>query len=108
MTTLEKLQKNGIYLTYEDIVSICNKYCLSELSIFGSSIRDDFSEDSDVDILIAYEDIWQNDPFDFIDIKEEFEGLIGRNVDIVDRDALRNPIRKASILSTREIIYAIT
>ena len=106
MDTLKKLEKNGINLKYEDIVKICNKYKLSELAIFGSSIRDDFREDSDVDILIAYIDIWQNDPFDFLDIKEEFELLTGRKVDIVDRDALRNPIRRETILSSREVVYA--
>ena len=106
METLMKLQKNGIYLHYEDIVSICERYRLSELSIFGSSIRDDFNEDSDIDILIAYEDVWQNDPFDFLDIKEELEQLTGRAVDISFRDGLRNPIRREDILGSREILYA--
>ena len=73
MDTLKKLDKNGVHLKYDDIVQICEKYHLTELSIFGSAIRDDFKEDSDVDILISYENVWENDPFDFIEIKDEFE-----------------------------------
>ena len=106
MDTLKKLENNGIHIKYEDIVKICEKYRLSELSIFGSSIRGDFKANSDIDILIAYEDVWQNDPFDFIDIQEEFEIITGRKVDIIDKDALTNPIRKEDILASREVIYA--
>jgi predicted nucleotidyltransferase len=102
---LNKLAKNGILLNYEDVVPICIKYNLSELSVFGSSIRDDFTENSDVDFLVAYRDIWNNDPWDFIYIKEDFVKLLNRNVDVVDRDAIKNPIRKKNILSSREIIY---
>ncbi|MDR1447088.1 MAG: hypothetical protein LBI90_09365 [Treponema sp.] len=41
MNVMEKLYKNGISLNCDDIVNICKKYYITELSIFGSSIRDD-------------------------------------------------------------------
>ena len=49
MDTLKKLERNGVFLRYEDVVRICQKYKIVEMSVFGSSIRDDFKEDSDVD-----------------------------------------------------------
>ena len=55
MDTIEKLQKNGITLSYGDIVRLCKKYYINELSIFGSSIRDDFTDNSDIDILVSFE-----------------------------------------------------
>ena len=106
MDTLKKLAKNGLFLKYEDIVRICEKYRLTELSIFGSAIREDFKDDSDVDILISYEDVWQNDPFDELYIEREFTELLNREVDIVDKDGLKNPIRREEILTTREVVYA--
>jgi len=106
MSVLERLGKNGLCLRYEDVVRICEKYQLSELSIFGSAIRDDFSEDSDVDILISYANVWNNDPFDDLHIENELKELLNRKIDIVDKDGLKNPIRREEILSTREVLYA--
>jgi hypothetical protein len=106
MSVFEKLKKNGIHLSYEDVVRICEKYQLSELSIFGSVIRDDFGVYSDVDILISYENVWNNDPFDDLHIKWELKELLNREIDVIDKDGLKNPIRRDEILSTREVIYA--
>ena len=106
METLKKLEKNGIFLRYEDVEVICKKYRLSELSIFGSSLRDDFGDESDVDILISFENDSDSTIWDILNIKDEFEGLLNRNVDVVEKEALTNPIRKEVILSTYETIYA--
>ena len=106
METLEKLRKNGVILKYNDVERICKKYRLAELSVFGSSIRDDFHENSDVDILISFDKGSDSTIWDLLHIKEEFEGLLNRSVDVVEKEALRNPIRKKVILSTYETIYA--
>jgi len=107
MDTLKKLEKNGVHLKYDDIVQICEKYHLTELSIFGSAIRDDFKEDSDVDILVVWDNyLKKNQPWDFIDIRDDFERLLNREVDIVDKDGIQNPIRRNMILSSYEVVYA--
>jgi predicted nucleotidyltransferase len=41
-----------------------------------------------------------------MDLENEFSQLLKRDVDIVEKESLKNPIRKNRILSTREIIYA--
>jgi len=106
METLKKLQKNGIFLEYNDIVKICKKYFISELSIFGSSIRDDFTDKSDVDILVSFSLNSKITLFDIIELENEFKNILGREVDVVEKEALKNPIRKNKILESREIIYA--
>jgi predicted nucleotidyltransferase len=106
METMEKLRKNGVFLNYNDIVHLCEKYRINELSIFGSSIRDDFTQNSDVDILVSFLNNSEISLFDIMDLEEEFSKLINREVDIVEKESLKNPIRKDRILSTREIIYA--
>ena len=105
MTTLEKMKKNGLILAYEDIVLICKKYKIKELSIFGSSIRDDFHKDSDVDILISYINIRKNTLDDFIGIENDFDQLLKRKSHIVEIEALKNPIRREDILAEREVVY---
>jgi predicted nucleotidyltransferase len=106
MDTIEKLQKNGIFLNYDNIVTICKKYHINELSIFGSSLRDDFNKNSDIDILVSFNKDSNITLFDIIELENEFTGLLNREVDIVEKESLKNPIRKNKILSTREIIYA--
>ena len=107
METIEKLQKNGIFLEYNDVLKLCEKYFIIELSIFGSSIREDFSQNSDVDILVSFDQNSKTTLFDIIELENEFTKLLGREVDIVEKESLKNPIRKNKILSSREIIYAV-
>jgi predicted nucleotidyltransferase len=106
MKTVEKMQKNGIFLDYKDVVILCERYGINELSIFGSSIRDDFTPNSDVDILVSFDKTSEITLFDIMDLEKEFSQLLKRDVDIVEKESLKNPIRKKRILSTREIIYA--
>ena len=104
--TIEKLQKNGIFLDYSDVIRLCKKYYIIELSIFGSSIRDDFTLNSDVDILVSFEHNSKITLFDIMELEKEFSEILNREVDIVEKESLKNPIRKNKILSTREIVYA--
>jgi len=79
---------------------------MRELSVFGSALRDDFGPNSDLDLLVSFDPEATWDLFDIVDMKEELEARLGRPVDIVQKEALRNPWRKYEILRTREVIYA--
>jgi len=108
MKTIEKLRKNGIFFNYDDMVRLCKKYCVTELSIFGSAIRNDFTQSSDVDILVSFEKDSKITLFDMVELEEKFSQLLNREADIVERESIRNPMRRHKILSTREIIYSCT
>ena len=106
METIKKLLKNGISLDYNEVINICKKYYIKELSLFGSSIRDDFTKTSDIDILVSFDKDSKITLFSIIELENEFSKLLGRDVDVVEKESLKNPIRKNKILSSREIIYA--
>ena len=106
METMEKLRKNGVFLNYDDVVHLCKKYFINELSIFGSSIRDDFTKTSDVDILVSFNTNSRITLFDIMNLEKDFSLLLNRKVDVVEKEALKNPIRKEKILSNRGVIYA--
>ena len=105
MTAIEKMRRNGISIDDKTIYDVAFKYNLKELSVFGSSIRDDFTETSDVDLVIVFKNSREISLFDLMDIQEFFESKFSRNVDLVEPDGLRNPIRRKAILESKEILY---
>lgn len=95
-----------IQLDHEALAGFCRKWRIRELSLFGSALRDDFGPESDLDFLVSFEPKASWDLFDLIEMKMELEARYGRMVDLVEKEALRNPWRKREILKTREVIYA--
>lgn len=106
MNVFEKLRKNGIKISQKDIRIIAEKYNIKEIAAFGSSIRDDFHSDNDIDLLIEFYNSENISLYDIIDIQVYFEKLMHRSVDIVEPAGLRNPYRREAILKTKEILYA--
>jgi len=105
MTAIEKMRRNGISIDDKTIYDIASKYNLKELSVFGSSIRDDFTESSDVDLVIVFKNSREISLFDLMDIQEFLEARFSRKVDLVEPDGLRNPIRRKAIMESKEILY---
>lgn len=88
------------------IEDFCRRWKVAEFSMFGSVLREDFKPDSDVDVLIEFAPEAGWSLFDWVDMIEELKGIFGREVDLVEKSGLRNPFRRYSILTTREIVYA--
>jgi hypothetical protein len=88
------------------IAELCRKHGLREFSIFGSVLRDDFSAESDVDVLIDLEPGREMSIELYLAIKDDLEALFGRPVDLVQKHLLSNPYRRYEILRTREVMYA--
>lgn len=97
-----------VELKDELIKSLCQKWKIKELALFGSVLRDDFDPSkSDIDVLITFEDR-TSIGWEFAQIKTELEEIFGRSVDVVSKKALersRNPFRKDTILKSYEVIY---
>jgi predicted nucleotidyltransferase len=92
---------------YRDRLAVfCRKWGVGELSIFGSFLGDDARPDADVDILISFDKGAHCDLFDIMAMNEELREIFGREVDLVEREGVRNPYRRAGILNNRRVIYA--
>ena len=93
----------------EDISEFCKKWEISEFSLFGSVLGENFSGDSDIDVLVTFNDNSGHTLFDLVRMQDELEGIFGRKVDIVSRRAIefsRNYLRKKAILESAEAVYA--
>jgi predicted nucleotidyltransferase len=96
----------AIKLPQKNIEEFCRKWKISEMSLFGSVLSNNFRSDSDIDVLVNFEDNASWSLFDFVDMIDELKIIFGRKVDLVEKDTLKNPFRKQSILASNKVIYA--
>jgi len=89
----------------ETINAFCRKWRIAEFAFFGSVLRDDFGPGSDIDVLVTLAPSAEWDLFDWMDMRKELEGILGRRVDLVEKSCLRNPYRRKEILAHNEKIY---
>ena len=88
------------------IRQLCLKHSVSELFVFGSILGDSFSEDSDIDFLVDFSNVSLEEYADnYFDLKFSLESLLDRDVDLLEKKALRNPYLLESIDSTKQLVY---
>lgn len=96
----------NVQLNRDVLEAFCRKWRIRELSLFGSALRDDFGPGSDLDFLVSFEPNASLDIRLLMEMKDELEAHFGRPVDLVEKEALRNPWRRYEIMRTRKVIYA--
>jgi hypothetical protein len=75
------------------------------MSIFGSALREDFGPESDVDFLVTFLEQARWTLFDWVEMIDELKKITGREIDLVEKESVRNPFRRRSILASMEVIY---
>jgi len=95
-----KTKKEIKYILKKNKPFLKKKFKVDEIGIFGSFARGDESKGSDVDILVRFSD---SIGWEFIDLKEYLEQILGLEVDLVTIKSLK-PQLKDIILS--EVVYA--
>ena len=97
-----------IELNLQRIFELCRLHKVKSLAVFGSILTDRFNDNSDVDLLVDFE------PFDhekedyvrnYFDLRDAFEALFNRKVDLIEERGLRNKYFIANVNSTKQIIY---
>ncbi len=97
-----------IAVDHDRIADFCRRWKVKELALFGSVLREDFTPQSDVDVLVEFEPGAHWSLLDLVDMESELEDIVGRKVDFVSRrgiEASRNYIRREAILSSAEPIH---
>jgi predicted nucleotidyltransferase len=91
-----------------EVIALCQRHGIARLEVFGSAARTDFDpQKSDYDFIVEFE---ENRPgtnygFRFLDCADALESLLGRKVDILTQDSIRNPYLKQAIDEDRQTIY---
>jgi predicted nucleotidyltransferase len=92
----------------EQLQTLCRRWRVAELCVFGSVLRDDFRPDSDIDLLVTFMSDTRWRARDLLRLQDELEALFGRKVDLVERAAVEeseNWIRRRHILEHAEPVY---
>jgi len=100
------MRYHEIEISESQLAELCRKWKVTELSLFGSILRDDFSPDSDIDVLVVFQPDAPWSLWDLLDMREELHDLFGRTIDLVEKEALRNPFRRYEILKNHKVLYA--
>jgi len=86
------------------IIQVCKKYDVKKLTLFGSALSNDFKPDSDIDLLIEFNNA-KNGIKKYMNIKYELENIFSKPVDLVMPKAINNQRLKKYIYSNTKELY---
>ncbi|HEY9073229.1 MAG TPA: nucleotidyltransferase family protein [Desulfobaccales bacterium] len=98
--------KSRIEVPLDQIEGFCRKWKIKEFALFGSVLREDFRPDSDIDVLVSFQPGGGIDFDNRMEMQDELAEIFGREVDLVEKEAVRNPFRRHNILTTIEVVHA--
>ncbi len=91
----------------QKIIALCRKYRVKSLYVFGSILTNRFNENSDVDFSATFHP--EENPLIAGENRIQFyiglQELLGRRIDLVDEDYLKNPYFKEELEETKQLIY---
>lgn len=89
-----------------EIDALCRDLPVKRLGLFGSSLTGNFSDASDIDVLVVFDKDPSIDSFDiYFNLKDKLESVFNRSVDLVVDKKFRNPYFQAIVDRTRKVIY---
>lgn len=98
---MELIEKNRTKIS-----NLCENHKVKELYLFGSILSERFNNSSDIDMLVQFSNVELLDYFDnYMDLKDKFEQLLNRPIDLVENQAIRNPVFRKVIDRDKVLIY---
>lgn len=103
--SLDSAIKKRLSISAEELSIFCQNWKINELALFGSVLRSDFRDDSDIDVLISFDADTSWSLLDWVTMREQLQGIFCRDVDMADKQGLKNPYRRYEILKSCQVIY---
>ncbi|MDE2889833.1 MAG: nucleotidyltransferase family protein [Gemmatimonadota bacterium] len=94
----------------DEIAAFCQRNGIKRLALFGSVLRDDFTAESDVDVIVEFEP-GKTPGLEFLTMQDELSEIYGRRVDLhTFRGVESNPnwLLRNEILNSAEAVYEQT
>lgn len=91
------------------LINLCVKHHVISLCIFGSVLRSDFKENSDLDFSVLFDRMILKDPIvfgeNYLDFILNLEKEFKREVDVVNEENIKNPYFAKVLNKTKQIVY---
>ncbi|MCK5034537.1 MAG: nucleotidyltransferase domain-containing protein [Candidatus Sabulitectum sp.] len=88
------------------LIEFCESHGVNSLYIFGSYARNEATSSSDMDLLVEFNEKLQLSYLDVLKLKLELELITGTHIDLLEQNALKNPVRRKRIMNERVLLYA--
>ena len=87
----------------DKVAEFCRRHRIRRLAFFGSVLRDDFTPDSDIDVLVEFQ-AGSTPGFAFARMQDELSEMLGRQVDLNTVNSLSKYFRD-EVLAEAEDVY---
>ncbi len=97
-----------IEIPTDQIAAFCRRNHIRRLALFGSVLRDDFTSESDVDVLVDFEPDIHIGYIGLAGLELELNEILGRKVDLHPIEGIarsRNRLLRNEILGSAEAVY---
>ncbi|MBL0927810.1 MAG: nucleotidyltransferase family protein [Phycisphaerales bacterium] len=94
-----------IHTPTEEIAAFCRRNGIARLSLFGSVLRDDFTPESDIDVLVEFEP-GRTPGLRFFALQDELSEMLGRTVDLNTPQCLSKYFRDEVLREARSLYVA--
>ena len=84
------------------VADFCRRHRVARLSLFGSILRDDFTPESDIDVLVEFRP-GETPGLEFFGMGDELGAILGRRVDLNTPDFLSRYFRDAVLAEARPV-----
>ena len=100
-----------IDIPQEEIAAFCQRNHIRRMALFGSVLRDDFTPESDVDVLVEFEPDARIGYIGLAGLEIELDKILGRKSDLYTFEGIKNSrnwLLRKEILSSTEAVYEQT
>jgi len=94
----------SLRIPHDEIAEFCKRNHIRRLALFGSALRDDFTPESDVDVLVEFEPDARVGMIRLAGLEIELGDILGRKVDL-NTPGFLNKYYRNRVLSEAEVHY---
>jgi len=89
-----------------NLTTLCQKHRVKTLYAFGSVLTERFNDNSDVDLVVAFNNIPVEEYADnYFDFKFSLQDIFNRPIDLLEEQAVKNPYFKQHLDHNKQLIY---
>lgn len=93
--------------THKDqINTLCKNHRVKSLFVFGSALTDKFNVESDIDLIVEFNDLPLEEYADnYFDFKFSLQDILKRPIDLLEEKAIKNPYFRNNIEKSKQLVY---